>query len=142
MNDERPKVLIAAPALIIRELGAALADGVDVLGAQTWSEAVSRLDESRVDAIIVCYAFDELRPFRLLNYLRDDWQGPHVPTFLVRALPVPLGRTQEAQVRETYKRLGVDEFFNLHAEEVRVGRAGAVKDFRDSVFAQLRLTAL
>jgi hypothetical protein len=25
--------------------------------------------------------FDEMRPFRLLHYVRHDWKHPHVPTF-------------------------------------------------------------
>jgi methylmalonyl-CoA mutase cobalamin-binding subunit len=139
MDAARPNVFIAAPATIIRELGSALGAGVDVFGAETNDEAVRALAGSHVDAIIVCYAFDELRPFRLLHHLRDEWEGSHVPTILVRALPVPLGTTQEAEIRETYRLLGADEFFNLYAEGTRIGRAAALAEFRDTLFRLLRL---
>jgi hypothetical protein len=44
----------------------------------------------------------------------EEWQGAGVPIMLVRALPVPLGKTQEAEIRDSYEKLGVDEFMNLY----------------------------
>jgi len=79
-----------------------------------------------------------LRPFRLLHYLYDE-RAAHIPTILVRALPVPLGSSHEVEIRETYRMLGADEFINLHGEAARIGRAAAVDKFRDAVFRLLRV---
>ena len=62
---------------------------------KTWDDAVSRLEEKAADLIVICYAFDEMRPFRLLQYLRQGRRRAHLPTILVRALPVPLGKNEE-----------------------------------------------
>ena len=67
----------------------------------------------------------------LKDVLHDD------ADILVRALPVPLGRTQEAEIRESYRTLGVDEFFNWHGLERRHGRSTGLQKFRDSVLSQL-----
>jgi PleD family two-component response regulator len=138
----RSGILIAAPADVIRRLGAALADDAEISGAETWDQALERLDEQQPQLIIVCYAFDEMRPFRLVHYVRHEWQATraNVPTILVRALPVPLRKTQEDQIRESYKTLGVDEFFNLHDEGERRGSEEALQEFRESVIRRLPMT--
>ena len=51
--------------------------------------------------------------------VQHEWRRRHVPTILVRALPVLLGKTQEDEIREAYKSLGVDEFLNLHDERLK-----------------------
>jgi hypothetical protein len=75
-----------------------------------------------------------MHPFRLLQHVEEAKQ---VPTILVRALPVPLGKTQEVQIRESYKTLGVDEFFNLYDEGNRAGREAALEAFRQAVVSRL-----
>jgi hypothetical protein len=120
----------------MRELAFALNDEVHTDGAEAFDEVVGKLTESRPDLIIVCYAFDEVRPFRLLHYVRDEWRA-HVPTILVRALPIPLGTTEEARIRESYKTLGVDEFVNLNDDKQRLGKEAALRIFRDVVISRL-----
>jgi hypothetical protein len=140
MEGELPSILIAAPGPVIKELGSLLTDEARPVGGETLEEAVAQLHEVEPDLIIVCYAFDEVRPFRLLQYVRNEWRRRHVPTVLVRALPVPLGKTQEAEIRESYKSLGVDEFFNLHDAKVREGSEAALRAFRDAVTSRLPRT--
>jgi hypothetical protein len=137
MSDLPPRALIAAPVRVVRELGSALEAEFDVAGGETFEEVEARLHEKRPAVLIVCYAFDEVRPFRFLNYLREEWRSGHIPTMLVRALPIPIGETEEAQIRESYKSLGVDVFFNLHDEARRSNRSAALEKFRDAV-RQLR----
>jgi PleD family two-component response regulator len=137
MEGEHPRILIAAPGPVIKELSSVLADEARPVGGETLDEAVRKLQELEPDLIIVCYAFDEVRPFRLLHYLRHELHRRHVPTILVRALPVPLGKTQEAEIRESYKSLGVDEFFNLQDEKLRQGTEEALRRFRDAVVSRL-----
>lgn len=136
MDARRPQVLIAAPGDVIRLLNAVLSEEADVVGAQTHDEAVRVLHAREPDLVIVCYAFDEMHPFRFLRYVRGE-RDLQVPTILVRALPVPLGKTQEEEIRESYRTLGVDEFFNLHELERRHGRSTGLQKFRDSVLSRL-----
>jgi CheY-like chemotaxis protein len=137
MKLARYQLLIAAPAAVIRELGSVLRDEADPVGVETFDEAVARLGERDPDVLVLCYAFDQVRPFRLLNYLRQEWPHAHVPTILVRALPVPMGETEEGQIRDSYKTLGVDVFFNLHDEGQRNGREAALRQFQDAVLRLL-----
>jgi hypothetical protein len=136
MGADHPRILIAAPGPVIKELASALTGEAEIVGGQTFEEAVGKLHGLRPDLIIVCYVFDEARPFRLLQYARNE-RPAHVPTILVRALPIPLGRTQEAQIRESYNALGVDEFINLNDAKERYGKQEALRQFRDAVISRL-----
>jgi hypothetical protein len=138
MEGDYPLIAIAAPSAIVREIGSALGEDVEVMGLTTWEQAVSRLKEVKPSLIIVCYVFDEMRPFRLINYVRHDLRWPKVPVILVRALPVPLGETEEAQIRESYRKLGVVEFFNLFDFGERAGRGEALERLRHSTVTHLR----
>jgi hypothetical protein len=128
-----PRALIAAPVRVINELGSVLEGELEVTGGETFEDVEAKFHEQPPDVLIVCYAFDEVRPFGLLNYVRDEWRRGHIPTMLVRALPIPIGETEEAQIRESYKTLGVDVFFNLHDEARRSNRSAALHRFRDAV---------
>src|SRR3954462_453642 len=126
MTSARPRILIAAPSAVIGRLERALADNVEVIGAETGEEAVVRLGDAEPNLVIVCYVFDDMRPFRLLHHMRHE-KRRHIPTILVRAVPGSLGRTQEAEIRESYRTLGVDEFINLHDESQAHGRTQALQ---------------
>lgn len=138
MGERRNRLFIAAPAAVIRHLGGLFAaHEVEIVGCETWDDAVSRLEEKEADLLVICYAFDEMRPFRLLQYLRQERPRAHLATILVRALPVPLGKTQEEQIRESYQNLGVDQFCNLYDEKQREGEEVALRYFREAVLARL-----
>jgi CheY-like chemotaxis protein len=123
---------------VIRHLGGLFAaHEIEIVGCETWDDAVSRLEEKDADLLVICYAFDEMRPFRLLQYLRQERPRAHLPTILVRALPVPLGKTPEEQIRESYQNLGVDQFYNLYDERQREGAEVAQRHFREAVLARL-----
>jgi CheY-like chemotaxis protein len=126
-----PRVLIAAPLGVIRELAAALGNGVEVLGATTWTESLNRLEQAP-DVIVVCYVFDELRPYRLIQHVRAELEDRPIPIVLVRALPVRLGN-EENDVRDSYLAIGVTEFLNLWAETQRHDRPTALELFRDCI---------
>ena len=138
MGEQRNRLFIAAPAAVIRHLGGLFdAHKIEIVGCETWEDAISRLEEKAADLIVICYAFDEMRPFRLLQYLRQERPRAHVPTILVRALPVTLGKTQEEHMRESYQNLGVDQFYNLYDEKQRGGAEVALRHFREAVLARL-----
>src|SRR5688572_13528561 len=54
-----PRVLIAGPAIVFRQLSAALPEDAEVIGATTWEDAVRLLSETVPHLIVVCYVFDE-----------------------------------------------------------------------------------
>jgi len=108
------------------------------VGGETWDQCVAWLNNHEPALVLVCYAFDEMRPFRLISYIRDDQQRKGLPTVLVRALPVPLGATQEAEIRESYKTLGVTDFVNVRGLIEELGERLALEQFRTRIAELLR----
>jgi PleD family two-component response regulator len=119
-------------------LGGALSDDASAVGGETWDRCVAWLNDHQPALVLVCYAFDEMRPFRLISYIRDDQQRKSLPTVLVRALPVPLGATQEAEIRESYKTLGVADFVNVRGLIEELGERLALEKFRTRIAELLR----
>lgn len=106
------RTLIAAPNGVVQTLGNALRDlGAQVHAGVTPEAAASHLD-SDLDLILVCYVFDDLHPYRFINRIRNESPHKRTPLILIRALPVPLGESQEWEIRRAYKSIGVDEFVN------------------------------
>jgi PleD family two-component response regulator len=130
-----PTVLIAAPTSVSREIRDALGSGVAVMAAQTFHEATTQLERGHVDLIIICYVFDEVRPYRLLNHIKTTF-GVRMPMVLVRAVPVPL-QGKEEEVRRSYEGLGVEAFFNVSDDAARIGRAAALHRLSDWVVSRL-----
>lgn len=125
----RPRTLLAAPAVVIRQLGAPLGEDVEVVGAATWEDAVQRLSDAAPHLVVVCYIFDEMRPYRFIRYVRGSPYG-RAPIFLVRAVTVPLGSTQEADLRRSYIELGVNAFLNFSDLANERGLDVALQEFR------------
>ena len=138
MKTSSPPVLLAGPFEICRRLLPALKE-VTPLPCDTLDEAVKRLQESQPRLVVVCYAFDHMRPFRLIQYLRSDWNGPRLPIYLLQVLDWHLGATEQKQMRESYESLGVDKFINF-CEDTKVdGEDVALQRFRAAVIDQLGL---
>src|SRR5688572_10550122 len=135
MSTSAAAVLIAAPIAVVSKLKAALPDDVHVTAAETYDEALARLGERQVDLLVVCYIFDDLRPYRLLNHLQALGERP--PAMLVRALPVPL-REKEEEVSAAYAPLGVRAFQNFSDQEKREGTKAALAQFGRLVSGLLR----
>jgi len=130
-------VFIAAPAVVIRQLSAALHDGIDVIGAATWDDAIQKLPDSFPGLVIVCYVFDEIRPYRFIQHVRAGEYG-QAPILLVRAVTLPLGATQESEMRRSYTDLGVNAFLNFSDLANERGLDAALQEFRrvvDSLLA-------
>jgi PleD family two-component response regulator len=132
VDPRRPRILIAAPRDVIRELGAVLSDRAEVLGAATFDESVARISDEQPDLLVICYVFDELRPYRLIQHVMAESENP-VPMILARALPVRMGN-EEADVRDSYLAMGVSRFLNLWKETEQASRQAALQHFRDCVF--------
>jgi hypothetical protein len=122
--EKPPRVLIAAPAVVIRQLRAALPEDADVTGAAIWEDAVRGLAEVTPQLIV-----DEVRPYRFIQHVRDT-EDQRVPIFLIRAITIPLGATQEADVRRSYVELGVNAFLNFSDLANEKGLDAALEEFR------------
>lgn len=88
-----------------------LGDEFEVVTATSFEEAVEALDY-RVDVIVLGYHFDEMRPYRLLRYLRDD-RPMSARVLLVRGLAFESLTIDEAETARTYKDLGVEAYLAL-----------------------------
>jgi len=126
---ERRRTLLAAPAVVIRQLSAPLAEDFEIVGAATWEDAVQGLSRAPPHLVIVCYIFDEMRPYRFVQHVRSSQYG-RAPIFLVRAVTVPLGTTQEADLRRSYTELGVNAFLNFSDLANEQGLDAALQEFR------------
>jgi hypothetical protein len=135
MSASEAAVLIAAPSAVVSKLKAGLPDQVEVMAAETYDDALARLGERRVDLLVLCYVFDDVRPYRLLNHLQALRERP--PAMLVRALPIPL-REKEEELRAAYAPLGVREFQNFSDQEKREGTKAALARFRSIVLGLIR----
>src|SRR3954464_4598306 len=107
-----PTILVAAPAIVFGKLRRAFADRADLLSAETFDDAARLLQSESLEVFVLCYVFDDVRPYRILNHLQGVGQPHHLPTVLVRALPVPL-RESERDVEEAYRQLGITLFVNV-----------------------------
>jgi PleD family two-component response regulator len=136
MGVSPPRVLIAGLVPVMRAVQQALAADTETLSAESYDHAQRLLNEERPDAVVVAYHFDEIRPVRLIRYMREDPKFAKMPILLVRVLPISLGATEE-EMRGAYRALGVNDFFNL-ADEAQVhGEQAALDRLRDRVRAVL-----
>ena len=119
------RTLIAAPLAVVQTLGEGLRElAVEVYSGITSAEAAAHLAKE-LDLIVVCYVIDDVRPYRFINRIRNESPHTRTPLILVRALPVPLGQSQEWEIRQAYKSIGVDEFLNYSQLLQEKGAAGA-----------------
>lgn len=129
-----PTILVAAPATVFNKLRSVLADRADLISATEFEQAAQRLRAGDIDLFVLCYVFDDVRPYRILNYMHEE-RVTDVKTILVRALPVPL-RESEREIEDAYQQLGVAEFVNLSDQERAHGHE-AVERFGDRVLSLL-----
>lgn len=127
-------VLVADSARATAELRRMFADHVHFVSAQTFEDAVRVLRSRPVHLVMIGYHFDELRPYRLIAYIRKESRSPQVPIVLVRLLAAKMGRSSEEQVREAYRSLGIQQFFSLPDELEVDDRAEALERIREQVF--------
>jgi PleD family two-component response regulator len=133
------RTLIAAPPVVIQRLASALDElGVEVHPGATSEEAEGHL-ASKLDFILVCYAFDDVRPYRFIGRIRSDAVNANTPVILVRALPVPLGKSQEWEIRQAYKSIGVNDFLNYSQLLHDAGSTAADEALRQCVLSVARL---
>ena len=133
VKNDQIRTLIAAPPGVVETLGNALRElAVEVYPGINTAEAGAHLERD-LDLILVCYVFDDVRPYRFINRIRNESSHVRTPLILVRALPVPLGESQEWEIRQAYKSIGVDEFINYSQLSHQNGAAHADRALREGV---------
>lgn len=141
MKGKRPCVLVAGPVEVCcKRLRLALED-LEVLHCETLDQAVERIKHRDPDLIVVCYLFDEMRPFRLIHYVRSDLQRSDFPIILVQVVDGHLRDTELRQLRDAYQSIGIDGFVNLSEEIALHGEKDALRRFRTSVISRLALAS-
>jgi PleD family two-component response regulator len=136
MVSSQPRVLIAGLIPVMRPVKEALATDVETISAESFDDATRLLRDEQPDAVLVAYHFDELRPVRLIRFIRDDPQLSGVPIVLVRVLPVSLGGSDE-NFSSAYREVGVDEVYNYCDSVTKGGERAALDGLRKTMRAVL-----
>ena len=131
------RVLLLGNAALLQDVEAAL-HGFDVRVAETYDGALAALEASAPDAIVLAYHFDQLRPFRLIQHVRGHEMLAEVPIIMVRVMSIDLGASNDSQLEQSYRDLGVDDFVNLRQEMDEWGYERALRRLRDGIVRRLR----
>ena len=127
------RTLIAAPQAVVDTLADALRElGVEACPGVTMDQANEHL-AGKLDLILVCYVFDDLHPYRFINRIKNESAHARTPLVLIRALPVPLGESQEWEIRRAYQSIGVDEFINYSQLVSEKGSTEANRALREAI---------
>ena len=116
------RILLAATPAAAAPLRQALAATADVHFADAPETALEAFRSRSPDLLVVGYHFDHARPYRLVRAVRE--LDPQVPILLVRALPLSGVDSRDAQIRDAYNALGVDQYLVLDEASVRRGESG------------------
>jgi PleD family two-component response regulator len=109
----RPRVLLADTPQALPLVARLLGDEFAISGASTWDEALRCLETNPPQVAVIGYHFDDLRPYRLVQAIREVGERDRVPVVLVRALPVLPDHADEKEIEESYRQLGVDAYLVL-----------------------------
>jgi PleD family two-component response regulator len=113
MSSTAPRVLLADTPQALPLVARLLGDEFVVNRASTWQEALRCLETGQPQIAVIGYHFDDLRPYRLVQAIRAADERGRVPVILVRALPVLPDHTDEKEIEESYRQLGVDTYLVL-----------------------------
>lgn len=132
MTSSTPRLLLADTPQAVPLVARLLGDEFTVIPATTCEEALRSLQADEPDVAIIGYHFDDQRPYRLLQSIRDAGDAARMGVILVRALPVLPHRRDESEIEESYRQLGVDAYLVLD-------KTARGEDF-DAVSKRLRTT--
>jgi PleD family two-component response regulator len=113
MTTTTPRVLLADTPQALPLVARLLGDEFAVSRASTCDEALRSLESDQPQVAVVGYHFDDLRPYRLVQAIRAADERDRLPVVLVRALPVLPHHTDEQEIEESYRQLGVDTYLVL-----------------------------
>lgn len=112
---------------------------VGVFACETLDQAIQRLEEVQPRLVILCHAFDQMRPFRLIHHVRGEAGIGQLPIVLVHTTASHLRESQLGQMHEAYMSLGVNAFFDLYEDAELRGEEKALQRFRASIIDRLVL---
>ena len=113
IEKPRCRVLVADTPEALPLVSRLLGEDFLLTHATTVDEAERLLGEYDPDVVVVGYHFDNLRPYRLLQTLKDDDRPMRVAALLVRALPVLPQATDEKRIEDSYRQMGADAYLVL-----------------------------
>lgn len=126
-------VLLAGAAVCCKELLQVLRDDHDVFRCDTLDEAAERLKHESPDVIVLCYLFDEMRPFRLIHHVRNDLRRRDLPILLVQPVDWNLDDAQTRQMTDAYESIGINGFVDLCEDVKASGDEEPLQRFRTLV---------
>lgn len=118
----RPRALVAALPSTGAWIREALSPQAEVGFAGDLDSAMSAFRSRRPDLVIVGYHFDQARPHRMIQAVREE--DAAVPILLVRALPLDRRDARDAQIRESYVELGANQYLVVDDHVVGRGDGG------------------
>lgn len=133
LGSPKRVVLIADKPEAISTLGDGLADGnLNFVEANTFDEAVRVAETMSPDMYLVGHHFDDMRPQRLIKFLKSKPWAASTPIVVVRVLPLREPANDE-EIRRSYITLGADDYVILLDHVQRGGSGAAVKQFKSVV---------
>jgi PleD family two-component response regulator len=111
MADAARVVLVADTAQALPLVARLLGDEFEIRGATTWDDAVRCLGE-QPHVAIVGYHFDGMRPYRLLQKIREE-DDACLGVVVIRAAPLVPHGADEKEIEESYRQLGADTYLVL-----------------------------
>ena len=149
--------MLAGPAAVCcKRLLQVLDDAYDILRCEALDHAVERIQHESPHLIVLCYLFDEMRPFRLVHHvrndprpvqthmplLRNDLRRPDLPILLVQPVDWHLDDAQIKQMSDAYESIGINGFVNFHEDVETYGEKMALQRFRTAVTSLLHSRSL
>lgn len=132
------RILVADTQKAVTDLqGLLKGTRIELLHAHTFDDAVQIAREKTPHLFLVGYHFDEGRPYRLIQHLRSE-HGNKVPIILIRALPLPQPERDEAQIKDSYRSLGANDYLPLYDEARRDGWDSARARLAGEITRQLQ----
>lgn len=131
-TGKQHRVLIAAPLNAYKRIAPALKD-LSVIRCETLDEAIREFQDEKPSLVILGYVFDQMRPFRFVHHLRSDGGSQEVPIIMVQIHDWRFDALQEQQMREGYRSLGVERFFNFSKEAGARGAEAALHMLRSMI---------
>ena len=129
-------VLLADTPAGLRELAPVIDGAARVLTAETYEQAMQRCMDDRPDAVLVGYHFDEVRPYRLIQELKEQACAKGIPVILVRALALASSGDESDEIRAGYRELGADDFIDFFAERKSLGKKLAGEWLRERLLGR------
>jgi CheY-like chemotaxis protein len=131
----KPRVLAAFTHHIIPYLERALGSYVDVVSVHTVEEALRRLEDDRLIALVLCGVFfNESRMFELMREVRTI--NPRLPFIACRILPLELPRVSIEALTIALETLGA-RYVDVPRLEELYGPDQAQSEFRSAVLSKI-----